>query len=529
MRNMILERFSGSLKTREKQLRFFTSHTYRIGDLHNHCNISYGHGSLEKAIAFASQQLDFFSVTGHFAWPDISSAQDIPISTQVADYHMKGFQRLQKNWDTYREKMDAAESETLIPFYSYEYHGLENGDYTVVLKDAGMSLPAIPDAEDALRDRLRGPADEREIMFPHHIGYTKGYRGINWDTFNEHLSPVVEIISLHGCAESRNTPFPYLHTMGPLERSQTMQGGLEQNHHFGVIGCTDHHNASPGSYQSGRTGLWASSFTREGIWEALKNRTTTALSGDTTQFVLFVDDEVMGSILPVHDAKVCAVDLYAAGYEEIERIELIHNSRVIRRIHPSDEAIVPPGSSTRFIAVSLGWGEKGVRCDWDVHLEVQGCELQEVYPRLRGVDVVDPLDTVSDESTSEITRTGSDVHLQTMTMGNPSVHDDATQGFVLEVSGNSTGTLHLSARAKIGSALIEREFSVAVEDLETDSLSFHMDGFVSPVIHCEKSITLKQCTAELHEQITLSPGDHLYARLFQTNRDVAYTSPVSLR
>ena len=529
MKNMILERFKNSLRTREKQHGFLASHTYLIGDLHNHCNISYGHGSLEKAIAFASQQLDFFSITGHFAWPDIASDQDIPISDQVAAYHMEGFRKLQNNWDLYRRKMDAAESESLIPFYSYEYHGLSNGDYTVVLRDTGMNLPPIPEAEDALMNRLRGPADEKEIMFPHHIGYMKGYRGINWETFNEEISPVVEIISLHGCAESRNTPFPYLHTMGPLERSQTMQGGLEQAHHFGVIGCTDHHNASPGSFQSGRTGLWASSFTREGIWRALKERTTTALSGDAAQLALFVDNEPMGSVLFVQDAKPCTVDLYAASYEEIQSIELIHNSRVIRRVHPSDETYVPSRSPTRFIALSFGWGEKGVACQWDVHLEVQGNVLEGVYPRLRGVDVVDPLDTVSDESTSEISRTGSYVHLKTMTSGNPTVHDDATQGFVLEVSGGTAGTLRVSVHAVLGPTVLEREFSLVLEELESGSVSFHLDGFVSPVIHCEKAVTLEQCTAEIHEQLILSPGDHLYARVFQTNRDVAYTSPVSFR
>ena len=401
MRNIILERFEDALSIRKKQLDFFITHTFLIGDLHNHCNISYGHGSLERAIDFASQQLDFFSVTGHFAWPDIASNQDIPISDQVADYHMKGFRKLQKNWDTYRRKMDAAESDSLIPFYSYEYHGLSNGDYTVVLRDTGMDLPPIPAAEDALMNRLRGKVEEREILFPHHIGYSKGYRGINWETFNEEISPVVEIISLHGCAESRNTPFPYLHTMGPLERSQTMQGGLEGAHHFGVIGCTDHHNASPGSYQSGRTGLWARSFTREGIWNALRERRTGALSGDTVQFVCFVDDEPMGSIIPVEGPKLSTVDLYAASYEEIDRIELIHNSRVIRRIHPSDGAPGFSDSTTRFISLSFGWGEKSVRCEWDVHLDVEGCVLRDIYPRLRGVDVVDPLDTVNDESSSE--------------------------------------------------------------------------------------------------------------------------------
>ena len=239
----------------------------------------------------------------------------------------------------------------------------------------------------------------------------------------------------------------------------------------------------------------------------------------------------MGSILSVQEAKLCTVDLYAASYEEIQSIELIHNSRVIRRIHPSDAACVPSGSPTRCIAISLGWGEKGVRCEWDVHLEVHNSVLEGIYPRLRGVDVVDPLDTVSDESSSEITRDipGSRVHLKTMTNGNPTVHDDATQGFVLEVSDAAAGTLQISVRAMIGSTVVDREFSLALETLETDSASFHLDGFVSPVIHCEKAVTLEQCTGQLHEQLLLSPGDHLYARALQTNRDVAYTSPVSFR
>ena len=35
------------------------------GDLHPHCGISYGHGSLEDALRNAKEQLDFCSVTGH--------------------------------------------------------------------------------------------------------------------------------------------------------------------------------------------------------------------------------------------------------------------------------------------------------------------------------------------------------------------------------------------------------------------------------------------------------------------------------
>ena len=42
------------------------------GDLHSHCNISYGDGKLSHAVYRASKQLDFCTITGHAFWPDIS-------------------------------------------------------------------------------------------------------------------------------------------------------------------------------------------------------------------------------------------------------------------------------------------------------------------------------------------------------------------------------------------------------------------------------------------------------------------------
>ncbi len=42
------------------------------GDLHSHCNISYGDGKLSHAVHRASKQLDFCTITGHAFWPDIS-------------------------------------------------------------------------------------------------------------------------------------------------------------------------------------------------------------------------------------------------------------------------------------------------------------------------------------------------------------------------------------------------------------------------------------------------------------------------
>ncbi len=46
------------------------------GDLHSHCSISYGHGTVEQALMRARQQLDFCSVTGHAFWPDVPTDRD---------------------------------------------------------------------------------------------------------------------------------------------------------------------------------------------------------------------------------------------------------------------------------------------------------------------------------------------------------------------------------------------------------------------------------------------------------------------
>lgn len=135
---------------------------------------------------------------------------------------------------------------------------------------------------DTKLDRLLSGGEgqcEELLCTPHHIGYKTGYIGIDWNHFNSSVSPVVEIISMHGCAESFVARHKYLHTMGPRSGENTYQGGFAHGLHFGVVGSTDHHNAAPGSYGVGRTVLYALDVSREGIWRAIRTRMTAAASG----------------------------------------------------------------------------------------------------------------------------------------------------------------------------------------------------------------------------------------------------------
>ena len=523
MENRIAKHFASSFKQREAQKEYIESKVFLIGDLHNHCSISYGHGMLDDAILFASQQLDFFSITGHFAWPDVSIDKRMEIPKDVVEYHVKGFEKLVKEWPRYKEKMIHSQDNGIIPFYSYEYHGFITGDYTVVIKELdgeATKLP-LPTAESTdLVNKLKNSNTTHSYLFiPHHIGYKSGYRGISWDHYNEEKSPIVEIISMHGCAESLDTPFPYLHTMGPIIGSNTMMGGIQKGHHFGVIGSTDHHNASPGSYMSGRAGLWAHEKNRDEIWKALNTKQTCALSGDPIQGILFVSD--------TSDEEYCSIDAYVSALDTLKTVELIENNRVIERIFPIDIPIEEAHKVEGFISCAFGWGEQGALCNWDVTITLKDAFVLNSSPRLRGNDIVDPL-LIPKESLQVplFSRDDHGVKMSFTTMGNSGNRGDKTQGCVLEIDGTRESRITISIEATMKKGKIIREYSYYVSQILDDTVSEYIDGFVSPVVYIKQFVPLKKTLGEIHISRKRILGSSYYLRAFQQNGDVLYTSPV---
>jgi len=137
-------------------------------------------------------------------------------------------------------------------------HSSQDGDYTIIYKEIQGEILEVNGLEE-LRQCLRELKSQGidAIAYPHHIAYHQGQRGVNWRTFTEEFSPIVEIISMHGCSEADENTRPFYHTMNASDHQSTVQYGLEQGHFFGFVGSTDHHSAHPGSYGHGRLGLWA--------------------------------------------------------------------------------------------------------------------------------------------------------------------------------------------------------------------------------------------------------------------------------
>jgi hypothetical protein len=332
------------------------------GDIHNHSDLSYGHGSFPDALTKAALQLDFVSVTGHAHWPDMPV--DEPSVAHIVDFHVKGFAKLRAAWPGHYDVLRAADRPgAFTVFPGYEIHSCAHGDYTIVLADLADGPLELADDPAGLKAALDARYGDRAFAFPHHIGYRTGARGINWDSFDPELSPFVEMFSMHGCAEKSETERGYLHSMGPVDGHSTMAHGLAQGKHFGIVGNTDHHSGFPGSYGHGRMALYAPAHDRDGFWEAMRARRTNALTGDRIHLLAQIGGAVQGGTVAAGDA--AQLDRGRGG--RVDRLYRRDPQRAaLAPDQPGDHPSPIDASDTEtLLHLEMGWGARGMRHDWD--------------------------------------------------------------------------------------------------------------------------------------------------------------------
>jgi hypothetical protein len=490
------------------------------GDIHNHCAVGYGHGSLEDSYHNAKLQLDFACVTVHAHWGDMPEGEERLRDT--IQYHKDGFQRSREAWP-YVQRMaeEYYVPGKFVPFLGYEWHSMEHGDRNVVFNGSKGEI-IYASTLDELHAGLRRLAGEgiQGFAFAHHIGYKRGYRGVNWETFDPVYSPLVEIMSMHGASESNETAYPYLHTMGPRDWESTYHYGLAQGFIVGAFGSTDHHSAHPGSYGHGRLAVWASELTREGIWDAIQNRRTTALTGDRIEVQFSLNGEPVGSVLPYQKER--RIELGVRGGDALDYVEVLHNNQVIQRWsgpeHPGEMTAGEPVK----VYVEVGWADRGVNVDWDVQLEAIGATIVSVEPRFRGPEVVAPDAEASHECAfSRWEQAGKTcVRFSTRTWGNPTTTTASTQGIVLELVGNEDSRL-------VG-VFNGKKVEVSLRELYEGARSGYLGGFLTPAYRFHQVVPESLYQAAL-EMVHESPGrtrKWYTVRVRQKNGQWAWSSPV---
>jgi hypothetical protein len=76
------------------------------GDLHGHCEVGYGRGSVGDSYQNARLQLDFASVTAHAYWHDIP--QDESRLEGFVACHQQGLERAARSWSDLQDATEAA-------------------------------------------------------------------------------------------------------------------------------------------------------------------------------------------------------------------------------------------------------------------------------------------------------------------------------------------------------------------------------------------------------------------------------------
>ncbi len=488
------------------------------GDIHNHSDLSYGHGRFADALARAALQLDFVSITGHAHWPDMPV--DDPSVAHIVDFHVKGFAKLRAGWMDHFAALQAADKPGFCVFPGYEIHSNADGDYTIVYADLDPAPLHLADSPAALKEALGRALAGRAFAFPHHIGYRQGARGINWGSFDAELSPFVEMLSMHGCAEGSETDRGYLHSMGPVDGQSTMAYGLAQGHVFGIVGNTDHHSAFPGSYGHGRMCAYARSGGRDDLWGAFQARATNALTGDNIHLLASVGDGVQGGIIRpgTHDLRIEAV---AGGF--IDCIDVMRNGQLWHRISPDlTPAPIGPADET-LLYLELGWGARRSRHHWTGGIQIQGGEILSAEPRWRGAEVVSPLEGQDGGAPlPELVADGAGLRFAVTAEANPNNFTSATQGMLLR--------LRLGTDAVIHANLCGQQISLPAARLYEGAKSGNLGPIDSPAWRFHPLPRAHQW--QWQGSVPLGPvqaGENLYLRLRQAGGQMAWTSPIFCR
>ena len=207
-----------------------------------------------------------------------------------------------------------------------------------------------------LDDFIEHIRDQKAMTWQHHPAYPEGSSGAVPRLWDPAVTPVLEIFSEHGNAESDTAPDDYVrHSNRGRVTSQTMQAFLAAGYRFGVIASTDDHLGFPGAYGEGKAAVLSTGLTREGIFDALRNRRTYGVSGDRILVDFRVNGRMMGTAIPYMRNRTIACSI--TGWDWIDRVELVKNNRVIHREFPVDNYISDSNwSEPVLLRIEYGWG-----------------------------------------------------------------------------------------------------------------------------------------------------------------------------
>lgn len=491
------------------------------GDIHAHCAVSYGNGTPLRALNNAREHLDFCSITGHAFWPDLP--MDLETQNRIIGMHFGGFAKLQHYWPELMQTLENANAPgEFVTLPSYEWHSMEFGDYNCYFDSTDVKLIDAPTPEQ-LAVALQKQSTNW-MMLPHHCGYVRGYRGINWDAFDPARSPLIEIYSNHGCCEADDAYYAYHHSMGPRVGESTIREGLLKGHRFGFYASTDNHDGYPGHYGHGRVGVLAPRLDRASIWDALQHRRTLASTGAKFEMEVQLGDGRIGEV--IRREVNTGVRIAIEGTASIDGVDLIEASGTDWQVRSLPVPVLSPKFTPgRYkVRVECGWGRNGTVSEWKIKANVAegrlvGCEA---YFRNSASEMAEQVacDRICfwDEKQAE---------WECRTVPNPAgllggTHFNAggTQSVVLEIDANEKTRLQVKTDSL--------NFDLPVTDLVRHSTGQQVGELGSAAIKIHRAVPQREFSFH-HEEIYHPLGDKsgfVYVRVRQTDGQIGWASPI---
>ncbi len=505
--SLLFSWLTGTGLTQEKHLYW--------GDLHNHNSIGQIQGSLERSYDIARSHLDFFAFTAQSQWFDM-----VKIPGGRNEQFVRGFDAVKANWDKIKVLAEAHyKPGEFVPFIGYEVHS-NTGDFHVLFPGSFAELVYLPNHRTWQEYAKKHSA----ILVPHHPAYKPGWRGTDWNNVDPEVSPVVEILSEHGNAESDRSPIRYIrHSMGGRYTKSTVQWLWEQGVQAGVVASTDDHLGYPGAYGEGLAAVWADSLTRESIMEAIRSRRTYAVNGDRIRMDFKLNGRWMGETIP--QARTREIRVKVTGEDVVDRIEILKNNRVIHRSHPVDgKTGTSSWKKPVLCRIEYGWGPWAAfdmprTCDWRFRVSVSGGKILSASPHFQS----HPFD---EDRRDRVTRSKDAVEVVSFTARQGAFEERPTKDVVFEIQGapetevilTMTQPKEMIVRKKLKELAISSDIIFAGE-FSAESLKFHRVVFAENYA-TEFSFADRQSGSET---------DWYYVRVAQTNGSMAWSSPVWVR
>ena len=486
------------------------------GDLHNHNEIGYGKGSVERSFRIARNSLDFYGFTPHAFWPDMPKNDP-----ETRDYHIKGFTKTRENWDRLRDLVKEYNSkDEFVAILAYEWHSNQWGDYCVYFPGEEGEICRAKDL-----DTLKEFALEKGcFILPHHVGYYQYCRSLNWSELDNRVSPVVEVYSEHGNSFDYHSHKTMMtHSMGGVSKQQTVCENLKKGITIGFISDTDDHCGYPGNYGEGLTCILSESLDRESVLEALRNRHCYAVTGDRIEVDLKINEKfMMGDIL---ETEKLDLDFSVKGQSPIKMVTLFKNSEPIQFWTPYTTSRDEAGTS--LLKLEWGWD----RCDpgqthidvttWKHKVKIIGTEIIDVKPCLCG-----GAGSVTEENHYSFDKSSVEVSSYT-SRGNI----NPTSGVVLEINNSDTAKAIFEIEATLENGetyQIEKE--VNMSDLLNQDVHFPIyDCFAAAKFKVHSLVPEKHYKMKVAYSQSVEKGDYYYLKVEQENGHMAWCSPVYIR